>query len=82
MSEPVNFEAALSELQSIVEKMEHGNLSLDASLSAFEQGIRLTQQCQKALADAEQKVQILLQKSGEETLAPFTEAPVNGHSSA
>ncbi len=79
MSEPVNFEAALSELQTIVEKMEHGNLSLEASLSAFEQGIRLTQQCQKALADAEQKVQILLQKSGEETLVPFTE---NGRSPA
>lgn len=79
MSEPVNFEAALSELQNIVEKMEHGNLSLEASLSAFEQGIRLTQQCQKSLADAEQKVQILLQKSGEETLAPFTE---NGRSPA
>lgn len=73
MSEPVNFEAALSELQDIVEKMEHGNLSLDASLSAFEQGIRLTQQCQKALSEAEQKVQILLNKSGEETLAPFTD---------
>lgn len=79
MSEPVNFEAALSELQNIVEKMEHGNLSLEASLSAFEQGIRLTQQCQKSLADAEQKVQILLQKSGEEVLAPFTE---NGRSPA
>lgn len=73
MSDPVNFESSLSELQQIVEKMEHGNLSLEASLTAFEQGVRLTQQCQKALADAEQKVQILLQKSGEETLAPFSE---------
>ncbi len=73
MSEPVNFESALTELQAIVEKMEHGNLSLEASLTAFEQGIRLTQQCQKALAEAEQKVQILLNKSGEEVLAPFTD---------
>lgn len=73
MSESVNFEASLSELQTIVDKMEHGNLSLEASLSAFEQGVRLTQQCQKALTDAEQKVQILLQKNGEESLVPFTE---------
>lgn len=83
MSEPVNFEAALNELQSIVEKMEHGNLSLEASLNAFEQGIRLTQHCQKALADAEQKVQVLLQKSGGEVLAPFVDAADdNGHASS
>ena len=73
MSDPVNFEAALGELQAIVDKMEHGNLSLEASLSAFEQGINLTRQCQKALSDAEQKVQMLLQKNGEESLVPFTE---------
>lgn len=73
MSDPVNFEAALSELQAIVDKMEHGNLSLEASLSAFEQGINLTRQCQKALSDAEQKVQLLLQKNGEESLVTFTE---------
>lgn len=73
MSDTVKFESSLSELQQIVDKMEHGSLSLEESLAAFEKGIGLTRQCQKALADAEQKVQLLLQKNGEETLVPFTE---------
>lgn len=42
--------------------MEDENLSLEQSLKNFEQGIQLTQQCQKALQEAEQKVQILLEK--------------------
>lgn len=71
MSDPVQFEASLARLQGIVEKMEHGNLSLEDSLAAFEEGIGLTRQCQKALQDAEQKVQILTRQNGSETLAPF-----------
>jgi exodeoxyribonuclease VII small subunit len=64
-----DFEQSLSELQTLVERLESGELSLEDSLSAFEQGIRLTRDCQGALSQAEQKVQILLGDSG--ATAPF-----------
>lgn len=57
------FEDALTELESLVEAMEKGDLSLEESLASFEQGVLLTRQCQKALDDAEQKVRILMGES-------------------
>ena len=66
-----DFEKAIEELEQLVEKMEQGNLSLEASLQLFERGIALTRSCQKALTEAEQKVQILLKQSGKEALADF-----------
>jgi exodeoxyribonuclease VII small subunit len=70
-----NFEQSLTELNKLVSKMEQGNLALEDSLKAFEQGVALVQECQKALQTAEQKVQILSQQ-GHETLQPFE--PDNG----
>ena len=67
-----NFEKALQELEGLVEKMETGNLSLEDSLKYFERGVALTRNCQKALAEAEQKVQILLAKNGKEQLQDFS----------
>jgi len=58
----INFESAIAELESLVEEMEQGEISLEDSLKKFERGIELTQTCQKALQDAEQKVQILIEK--------------------
>jgi exodeoxyribonuclease VII small subunit len=72
-SKPLNFESALSELESIVEKMEDGEITLEESLKHFERGIELTRTCQKALHDAEQKVQILLKKNGQNEQQPFEE---------
>lgn len=69
-----DFEAALTELESIVEALEQGDLSLDESLQRFERGVQLTRACQAALKNAEQKVEILLRKtgaSGEFETAPF-----------
>ena len=66
-----DFETALSELEALVEKMERGDLSLDESLQQFERGVQLTRSCQQALKDAEQKVQVLLEKDGQITLEPF-----------
>jgi len=66
-----HFESALAELNQLVEKLEHGGLALEQSLEDFERGIALTRQCQKALAEAEQKVQILLEKNGKPTLSPY-----------
>jgi exodeoxyribonuclease VII small subunit len=67
----LDFEQSLTDLQSLVERLEGGELSLEDSLSAFEQGIRLTRDCQAALTQAEQKVQILLERDGELEEAPF-----------
>jgi len=67
----LDFEQSLSDLQQLVERLETGELSLEDSLSAFEQGIGLTRECQAALAQAEQKVQILLERDGQLQAAPF-----------
>ena len=67
---PPDFEAALAELEALVEKMEQGDLTLDESLKQFERGVQLTRSCQQALQDAEQKVQVLLEKDGQQTLEP------------
>lgn len=68
-----SFEDSLAELEKLVERMEEGSLPLDESLKLFERGIQLTRACQKALKEAEQKVQILQEQNGEPTLQPFTD---------
>ena len=67
----VDFEKSLKELESLVENMESGDLSLEASLKAFENGIKLTRECQTALDSAEQKVEQLLEENDELTSEPF-----------
>ena len=59
---PPAFEAALAQLESLVTRLEAGDLPLDEALRTFEQGVRLTRECQGALASAQQKVQLLLQR--------------------
>jgi exodeoxyribonuclease VII small subunit len=66
-----HFEESLAELESLVERMESGEMSLEDSLKAFEQGIKYTRDCQSALTKAEQKVQLLLQKNGQMEAQPF-----------
>jgi exodeoxyribonuclease VII small subunit len=61
----MDFEKALTDLEAIVEKLEQGDLPLDESLKAFERGVELTRHCQVALKQAEQKVEILLRKTGQ-----------------
>ena len=58
-AEEISFEAALAELESLVSKMEGGELTLDESLKAFERGVVLARQCQTELSNAELKVQSL-----------------------
>jgi len=55
-----NFEKALTELETLVEDMEQGNLSLEESLKRFEKGIALSSECQQALQNAELKVKELV----------------------
>ncbi|MBV1881799.1 MAG: exodeoxyribonuclease VII small subunit [Pseudomonadales bacterium] len=69
----IHFEKAIEELENLVEQMEEGELSLEASLKTFEAGIKLTRECQSALHNAEQKVQILIQENGNDELAEFHE---------
>ena len=56
---PASFEAALAELESIVQTMEQGNAPLEASLAAYERGAALLKHCQEALGNAEQKIRLL-----------------------
>ncbi len=58
-----NFENSLNELESLVEQMENGNLSLEETLQHFERGVKLTNLCQSALSEAEQKVETLQSKA-------------------
>lgn len=58
------FEQSLEKLEKLVERMEQGDLSLEESLKTFEEGIKLTRECQQALAQAEQKVKMLIEKNG------------------
>lgn len=66
-----NFEAALAELEKIVEKMESGEQSLEESLKSFQRGIELTRACQQGLREAEQHVEKLIQKNGEFAVEPL-----------
>ncbi|MFT4632213.1 MAG: exodeoxyribonuclease VII small subunit [Candidatus Pseudothioglobus sp.] len=59
------FEQSLIKLENLVEKMEAGDLTLEDSLKTFEEGIRLTRECQQALSQAEQKVKMLVEENGQ-----------------
>lgn len=62
---PPKFEDTLSQLEALISKMDDDGASLEDSLTAFEQGIILTREAQKALEQAEQRVRRLLEKDGE-----------------
>ena len=66
------FEEALERLEEIVKEMEAGDMTLDRSLEAFEEGIKLSRLCSKKLDKAERKVEILLKDNEEVDIKPFT----------
>ncbi len=72
-SDSFDFEKALENLETLVTSMEEGDLSLEDSLKAFETGIKLTRECQGALKAAEQKVQVLINESGDTRDLDFAE---------
>ena len=74
----IDFEKALAELEQLVETMEKGDLTLEESLKQFERGVSLTRACQKALAEAEQKVRILTRDNESAELAEFEADSDNG----
>ena len=67
----LDYEAAVTELESLVERLEQGDISLEESLKLYESGVLLTRDFQDALKAAEQKVQMLLEQSGQSTLVDF-----------
>ncbi|HWJ04193.1 MAG TPA: exodeoxyribonuclease VII small subunit [Steroidobacteraceae bacterium] len=74
-SSPPDFERALAELEATVDALEHGELSLEEALKQFERGVALARDCQAALKQAEQKVEILLQKNAAAQPEPFEPDP-------
>jgi exodeoxyribonuclease VII small subunit len=67
----VNFEQQLGSLEALVESLESGDLSLEDSLKSFEQGIKVARECQTALKQAEQKVELLMRQGDELVSQPF-----------
>jgi len=67
------FEKALEKLESIVKAMESGEMTLDESLKAFQEGIELSRFCMNKLDEAERKVDMLLQEGDEVRIVPFAE---------
>ncbi|MBN2097669.1 MAG: exodeoxyribonuclease VII small subunit [Candidatus Omnitrophica bacterium] len=70
----IKFEEALKKLEKIVEELEAGKISLDDSLKKYEEGVRLSRFCHKALQAAQKKIQLLSKKDDNFELKPFTQA--------
>lgn len=69
-----DFEKSLEELEALVARLERGDLPLAEALALFEQGVAMTRSCHTALAEAQQKVEILLQEGGTARATPFEAA--------
>lgn len=70
-SKTPDFEHSLAQLEAVVERMEQGDLPIEEALKAFEEGVRLTRECQSVLEQSEQKVQLLMEEQGELKSRPF-----------
>ena len=68
-----DFEQSLTELEALVAKLEQGDVPLEEALKTFERGVALTRQCQAALRTAQQKVEVLLARNGEETIEALSD---------
>ncbi len=64
-------EESLTEITTLIDTMEHGDLSLEQSLERFERGINLIKHSRTILQEAEQKVQLLMQNNGNEELTSY-----------
>lgn len=73
-SSAASFEASLDALEQLVEKMEHGEMSLEESLAAYERGVGLYRRCQQALEQAELRVRLLSDPVNPDAAEPFGDA--------
>jgi exodeoxyribonuclease VII small subunit len=70
--QPQSFETSLEALEQIVQELEQGDLPLEKSLELFEQGIRLSRECQERLSQAERRIEVLLRDNqGRVTVSEF-----------
>jgi exodeoxyribonuclease VII small subunit len=70
--QPKSFETSLEALEQIVQDLEEGDLPLEKSLELFEQGIRLSRECQERLSQAERRIEVLLRDNqGRTTVSDF-----------
>ncbi|NNC77140.1 MAG: exodeoxyribonuclease VII small subunit [Woeseiaceae bacterium] len=68
----IDLEKSLAQLEGLVKELESGDLPLEKAMQKFEQGVKLTRNCQSALKEAEQRVEVLLKSAGgDEALANF-----------
>jgi exodeoxyribonuclease VII small subunit len=79
-AKPKNFETSLEELERIVRELEQGELTLEKSLELFEQGVKLSRECQERLNQAERRIEILMRDNqGRAVVRPFDpESEANG----
>jgi exodeoxyribonuclease VII small subunit len=70
-----DFESSLDQLEQLVGKMEHGEMSLEESLAAYERGVGLYRKCQAALEQAELRVRLLSDPEHPENAEPFAPLP-------
>jgi exodeoxyribonuclease VII small subunit len=69
--EDLGFDAILSRLREVVQKLESGELSLEQSLAVYEEGVQLARKGQQQLASAEKRVEILVSAAGGVETVPF-----------
>jgi exodeoxyribonuclease VII small subunit len=72
LADSPDFERSLAELEGLVERLERGDLPLEEALKTFERGVELTRHCQTSLQAAQQKVEILLKRSGQSGIEAFS----------
>ena len=71
MAKKTTFEEALGKLEDIAVELEDGELSLDAALKKFDEGVKMAALCNEMLAEAQQKVDLLIKKGGSLSAVPF-----------
>jgi len=71
MAKKITFEEALNKLEGIAVELEEGNLSLDDALKKFDEGVKMAALCNEQLAEAQQKVDLLIKKGGTLSAVPF-----------
>jgi exodeoxyribonuclease VII small subunit len=73
-SDGTTFEEALQRLEAIVDRLEEGDLELEAALATFEEGVTLTRRCARQLEDAERRIEVLVHEGEKWIARPFAES--------
>ena len=71
MKEENNFEEKMKDLENLVAELEKGDLNLDESVNKFEEGMKISKECNDILQKAERRISIILEKDGDITEKDF-----------